>query len=184
MEHNSLWNWLARAVAASVHYIIQRINKSLMPLKLLIHILISYAPYIVLSGKKDNFLICKIRWWSFCLTLFEKFNLSFILELVLYAYITMSYYISVFFVLFVGGGGGIQRQRLNIQSSSCDISNERWETEQMSTFIALFHRRFFAWIRINSLSHVVIIERLSSSSSFIVCKYNQIYCYFFSQWHW
>lgn len=52
MEHNSLWNWLARAVAASVHYIIQRINKSLMPLKLLIHILISYAPYIVLSGKK------------------------------------------------------------------------------------------------------------------------------------
>ena len=96
MEHNSLWNWLARAVAASVHYIIQRINKSLMPLKLLIHILISYAPYIVLSGKKDNFLICKIRWCSFCLTLFEKFNLSFILELVLYAYITMSYYISLF----------------------------------------------------------------------------------------
>lgn len=97
MEHNSLWNWLARAVAASVHYIIQRINKSLMPLKLLIHILISYAPYIVLSGKKDNFLICKIRWCSFCLTLFEKFNLSFILELVLYAYILQCLIILAFF---------------------------------------------------------------------------------------
>jgi hypothetical protein len=144
MEHNSLWNWLARAVAASVHYIIQRINKSLMPLKLLIHILISYAPYIVLSGKKDNFLICKIRWCSFCLTLFEKFNLSFILELVLYAYITMSYYISVFLFYsssaaagFSGSGSIFKAHRVTFQTK--DERRNKWALSSRYSIAASLH---------------------------------------------
>lgn len=142
MEHNSLWNWLARAVTASVHYIIQRINKRL---KLLIHILISYAPYIVLSGKKDNFLICKIRWWSFCLTLFEKFNLSFIQKLVLYMHTLQCLIILAFFLFyssvaaagFSGSGSIFKAHRVTFQTK--DERRNKWALSSRYSIAASLH---------------------------------------------